>query len=122
MVSSKLWLGVGAFALMQTANVAVDGGTTRLSLAPPAAEAAQWGERGERGPYWNNRNRASQCAPGQRWVVRNGWGECASVQRGWNERGNPQWNERGQRGNPQWNERGERGQWNERGERGKDWR
>ncbi len=110
---SKLWLGIGAFALVQTGNVAIGDKGLEVSATPQAAKADWWGERG-----WGK----NPCGPNQRWVVRNGFGECHDVRRDWNERGD--WNRWNERGGNDWNERGERN-WNdrgrdhERGERGK---
>lgn len=105
---SKLWLGIGAFAIVQTGNVAVGDRGLEISAKPQAAKADWWGERGwQKGP----------CGPNQRWVVRNGKGECHDIRRDWNERGERNWNERGdrnERGHHNWHERGD---WNERGER-----
>ncbi|MGE0660535.1 MAG: hypothetical protein AB7F36_11025 [Reyranellaceae bacterium] len=97
---SKLWLGIGAFALVQTGNVAVGDRGLEISAKPQAAKADWWGERGwQKGP----------CGPNQRWVVRNGKGECHDIRRDWNERG-----DRNERGDHNWHGRGD---WNERGER-----
>lgn len=107
----KLWLGIGAFALVQSGNVVIDQHKgVQVTAAPATAEARSWNERGWRNP----------CGPNQRWVVRNGFGECHDIPRYGNQRGVQKYWDGNQRYNQRyWNERGERGRWNERGERGR---
>ncbi|MGE0151386.1 MAG: hypothetical protein AB7R90_02125 [Reyranellaceae bacterium] len=120
---SKIWLGVGVFALASAGGLSLDGNRPTVTFAQPAQAAdgtCGW-EINERGNWIYDRD----CQRGERYQARRGkdWEQGENWERGerWNnERG---W-ERGRRDN--WNERGEQWQrnpggrdpWGERGERG----
>jgi len=95
---AKIWLGVGAFALVQAAGVSMEAGRPSITLTQPALADG----RGENacGRYYYEGE----------WRYRN----CGRDNRGerWNQR-SERWNERGER----WNERDNR--W-ERGDRWHD--
>lgn len=93
---AKIWLGVGAFAIVQAAGISMEAGRPNITLTQPALADG----RGETacGHYYYEGE----------WRYRN----CGRDNRGerWNERGE-RWNERGagwqhgEKGDP-WGERG----------------
>lgn len=101
---SKIWLGVGAFALVQAVGVSMEAGRPTISVVAPAEAGTCGWSRNERGWYYDR-----NCESGERYNPRPGYSNNERGER-WNERGE-RWNERGER----WNERGER--WNEQGQR-----
>lgn len=127
--TNKIWLGIGAFALVQVAGVSMEQGRPSVTLASPAQAASDgtcgW-ERSSKTGRWiydddcERGERYNARRPGdQRWDRRyDGW------PRGYDHSKRPyndgRW-ERGERGE-RWNERGERGrgQW-EHGEKGERW-
>lgn len=106
---SKLWLGVGAFALMQAAGVSYESGRPVLTVAQPAEAAGTCGwSRNDNGRWYYDSN----CESGERYNSRPGYNQGRNER--WNERGE-RWNdhdrrwERGERwnnGNDRWGERG----------------
>ena len=104
---SKIWLGVGAFALVQAAGVSYEAGRPILTVAQTAEASGICGwSKNDRGRWYYDGN----CERGERYVPRPGYYQSNERGERWNERGE-RWNERGER----WNERGER--WNERDRR-----
>jgi len=101
---NKIWLGVGAFALVQAGGVTMQPGgpTLTLTQAAQAADGTCGWERSREGRWVYDNN----CENGERYVNRSN-----------------NYNERGvYKGNQRYNERGER--WNERDhrwERGDGW-
>ena len=103
-MKAKIWLGVGAFAIVQAAGISMEAGRPSVTLTQPALAdgrgenacgrylyEGEWryrncgrDNRNQRGERWNDR--------GERWNERdNRW------ERGdrWNNNGRDQWGERG---------------------------
>lgn len=104
-MKTKIWLGVGAFALVQTAGVTMEAGRPSLTLT----QTVQAAERGVCGWYKNEgRWKYDQCERGERYQGRPS---------NWNNERGERWNERGER----WNERDNRWERGDRGHNGRDW-
>ena len=110
---TKIWLGVGAFAVVQAAGVTMQPGGPVLTLtqAAKAADGSCGWERSSEGRWIYDNN----CESGERFINRS---RSAGRYYYYNERGE-RWNERGERWNDRrrYNEQGNR--W-ENGERGYD--
>ena len=106
---NKIWLGAGAFALVQAVGVTAQPGgpTVTLTQAAKAADGTCGWERSREGRWVYDAN----CENGERMVRRGSNYYYSDRGERWNERGE-RYNERG---GHRWNERGER--WNERGQR-----
>ncbi len=116
---SKIWLGIGAFALVQAAGVSMEAGRPSVTLASPAQAAdgtCGWERSSKTGRWIYDDN----CERGERYVGRRPGNTSQGWHRAWDPRSG-EWyksgpSERGER----W-EKGERGErWNERGERGRN--
>ncbi len=106
---SKIWLGVGAFVLVQTAGVSYEAGHPVLTVVQPAEAGCGW-SRNDHGRWYYDSN----CESGERYNPRPGSNQSGRNER-WNERGE-RWNERDNRWErgDRWNDNG-RDRWGERG-------
>jgi hypothetical protein len=109
---TKIWLGVGAFAIASATGVTMNGNQPTLTVAQPAKADDTCGWERQEGRWVYDRI----CGPGERYMNRSGTRPGYYYYH--NDRGE-RWNERGER----WNDRSrynEKGQHWERGSRGYD--
>ena len=130
---SKIWLGIGAFALVQAAGVSFEAGRPVVTVVQPAAAAdgtcgweiknGRWTYDGncERGERYNASRNYYNNERGERWEggERGDRWEYGEKGERWDDRGKGgrgEYGERGERGG-----KGERGEHGERGEKGNGW-
>ncbi|MDF3074328.1 MAG: hypothetical protein K0S54_1995 [Alphaproteobacteria bacterium] len=101
--NTKIWLGVGAFAVASVTGVTMNGNQPTLTVAQPAQADDTCGWERHEGRWVYDR----YCGRGERFNNRSGTPGYYYYNNNRGER----WNERGER----YNERGER--WNEQGQR-----